>query len=456
MAYIIRKQTSFRLIARLVVAAIFGMGALTMSAQQDTVNAPDASLCLTANAQAHEDAIQDVHTITVGGGRETVAPRDSGESLIRMFYLDQYRQFHDPEAPHFMFMTNDANLVMGVGGKIFLRGWFDWNGTQDTPDFYPFNIKIPADPADYKGLGGSMSQTRIFFTLIGRRQKLRYQAYLEAGFSDRTFMLRQAYLRLNDFLIGYTYSGFMDLKALIPTVDAQGPNGQLFKRAIQAKYFHSFKSGWGVGASMELPSVQMTPLEGYSENSKSFLPDFSISGEYAWDGGLSHVRLAALTRLMCYRDLVTEKNCNVFGWGVQLSGVYNIIRPLTFYYSAAVGHGIGSYQGDLAMADYDLVADALTPGKMIAPLCMGITGGLQYDFSRRFFACLGFGEAQYYGRKHLNPTDYRYGLYGNANFFWRISPRFLSGIEYIIAKRKDFSGASACSDRLGLLVTFSF
>ncbi len=439
------------------MSAIFACITISFSlnASQDSI-CPAHDESQTVNRRMHEEAIRDVHLISAGGKGTETAPRDSVEALIRNFYMDQYRQFHDPEAPHFMFMTNDANLVMGVGGKIFLRGWFDWNGTQDTPDFYPFNIAIPADPARYKGLGGSMSQTRVFMTIIGRRKRLGYQAYIEAGFSDRTFMLRQAYLRLNDFLLGYTYSGFMDLKAMIPTVDAQGPNGQLFKRSIQVQYNHKFATGWHIGASMELPSVQITPQHEYSEECKSFIPDFSVSGEYCWDDGMSSVRLAALIRTMTYRNLLEDKNRNVVGWGMQLSGVYNIIRPLTLYYSAAVGHGIGSYQGDLAMSEYDLVADAEHPGKLTAPLCMGVTAGLQYDFSRRFFACLGFGEAQYYGHKYLNPTDYRYGLYGSANFFWRISPRFLAGVEYIIAKRKDFSGASASSDRIGLLTTFSF
>lgn len=411
---------------------------------------------LTANRRTHEEALHDVHIVNIGGTRADTAPRDSAEALIRNFYMEQYRQFHDPEAPHFMFMTNDANLVMGVGGKIFMRGWFDWNGTQDTPDFYPFNIAIPANPAHYKGLGGSLSQTRIFMTIIGRRKRLRYQAYIEAGFSDRTFMLRQAYLRLNDFLLGYTYSGFMDLNAMIPTVDAQGPNGQLFKRSIQARYGHQFTSGISVGASVELPSVQITPQHEYSEECKSFVPDFSVESAYSWDGGMSHVRVAALMRTMTYRNLIEGRNRNVIGWGIQLSGAWNIVRPLTLYYSAATGHGIGSYQGDLAMSEYDLVADTEHPGKLVAPLCMGVTAGLQYDITRRLFACLGFGEAHYYGHKYLNPTDYRYGLYGNVNFFWRISPRFLAGIEYILAQRKDFSGASACSDRIGILATFSF
>lgn len=437
------KQHTLTTIAVAVTAIFTILWPASMSAQR-------------VEREMHDSAMHDVRRIYVNGDSDQRAPADSAESLLRLFYLDQYRQFHDPEAPHFMFMTNDANLAMGVGGKLFLRGWFDWNGSQDSHEFYPYNIAVPPDPTQKRELGGSLTQTRIFFTLLGRAKKLRYMAYIEAGFSANKFILRNAYVRLNDFTLGYTYSSFVDLDALVPTVDAQGPNGQVINKQILARYFHTFRSGWSVGGSVEIPKNHMTPVEGQTAACRSYLPDVSALGQYSWDGGHSHIRLSGMIRSLGYRDLLTQQNHNVLGWGAQLSGVVNIIRPLTLYFQGVVGQGIGSYQGDLALGNYDLVGDTESPGVMKAPLCMGLTAGVKYDFSTKFFACIGLGETQYYGRRYNNPTGYRYGLYGCANFFWRITPRFLAGIEYVTGKRKDFDGQHAGANRIDALLTFSF
>lgn len=419
--------------------------------QSDTITSATAD-------QMHRDALtQSTHVISTGHTDLTTAERkDSVQRLLNLFYLDQYRQFHDPEAPYFMFMTRDASFALGVGGMVMLRGWFDWNGSQDSYEFHPYNIAIPPNPAERHGLGASLSQTSVFFTLLGHKNNLAYKVFVQIAAKNKDILLKKAYVTLNDFTIGLTSSTFEDGAALVPSVDAEGPNGQISKTSVVGRYIHNFKSGWTVGGAVEFPSSSQNTVEGETESCRDYVPDLIGLVQYGWNGGSSHVRLSGLLRNMSYRNLLAQRNHNVIGWGAQLSGVVNVVNPLTIYFSGAIGQGIGSYVGDLSEGAYDLVVEDGAPGKMVAPYNLGITAGVRYDFTRNLFACVGFGETRNIERHGLAPDDYEYGLYGNVNLFWRITHRFLAGVEYIVGRRENFDGSHAPANRIDAMLSFSF
>ena len=87
---------------------------------------------------------------------------------------------------------------------------------------------------------------------------------------------------------------------------------------------------------------------------------------------------------------------------------------------------------------------------------MGITTGIKYNFTDNVYACLALGEMRYLPQHKVDGNEYKYGLYGAANIFWDINPRFQVGIEYLIGKRSNFNGQSATAQRCDALVQFSF
>lgn len=403
-----------------------------------------------------EGLIKDTKIIFVNGDETNRASQDSVESLVEHFYIDQYRQFYDPHAPYFMFLTKDANLAMGIGGRVMLRGWYGWNGCQDSYEFFPYNIQIPKNPVDNRGLDSSASETAIVMTVLGRNKTFgNYMVYVLAGFRDRIFALKDVFIKFNDWTIGYTESTFEDEDALAPTIDAQGPNGQVSKSAMLVRYFHTFKSGWSLAGGLEFPSSAQTVTDGETTKCRDYIPDIVGLGQYQWDGGNSHIRASGILRIMSYRDLLSSRNKNVMGWGTQLSGRWQMFSPFAIYFQGVVGQGIGSYCGDLSEGEYDLVPSATIKGKQIAPLSLGISAGIQYDFSEKLFACIAVGESRYYNN-HANPDEYKYGLYGAVNVFYNITPRIQTGAEYLIGKRMNFDGTHATANRAELMLSFSF
>lgn len=449
-----KKYTPYKPIVR-IAAVILAYVGLHLQASATPADSVAESRPATPRLMA-EEILNDMHPVFINGMPEERAPAESVRSLLEIFYMNQYRQFHDPQAPYFMFLTKDAKVAMGIGGMVMLRAWYDWHGTLPSYAFYPAEIPVPENPGARKAVGASPSQSQIFLTLLGNNDKIgNYMVYVNAGLEGHNFLLRDAYLRIRDFTVGYTRSAFWDPDAYAPGADGQGPNGQISYRSMLLRYFHTFRSGWSVAGGIEFPTSNPDVTEGVTEKCPDYVPDVVALGQYAWDGGKSRVRASAIMRVLPYRDLLNDKNHSIMGWGAQLSGRWNAIAPLTVYFQGAVGRGIGSYLGDLSGGRYDLVDDPAAEGRMAAPLAWGVTAGLQYDFSRRFFAAVCFGDCRYYNDAPL-PSEYKYGLYGAADFFWNITPRLQSAIEYIIGSRKNFNGESAWTNRAQLMLSFSF
>lgn len=434
-----------------IAASIFAANA---TENADTLSS--SSSALGSRSVNRQEILNSTKLIYVNGQGQTPPPADSAQTLLQQFYEEQFRQFHDPDAPTFMFMSHDANLALGIGGKVMMRGWFDWNGAQDGYEFFPYDIAIPKIPTDRRSLGASASQSSVFMTLLGRNNGLHYMVYVQGGVKNKNFVLKKAYVKVNDFTVGLAPTTFEDGDALVPTVDAQGPNGQTGKSQMLARYFHTFNNGISLGAGVECPSSSQDDIEGQTEKCRDYVPDVAGLVQYSWDGGDSHVRLSGILRTMAYRDILSGKNHNVVGWGAQLSGVAVVAKPLTLYFSGVVGRGVGSYMGDLSEGNYDLVGVSNRPGHMEAPLSVGVTAGAQYNFTRKVFACVGFGETRYLQKHRLTDDQYKYGLYGAANLFWKITPRFTGGIEYVVGKRMNFDHTHGAANRVDALLAFSF
>ena len=389
-----------------------------------------------------------------------LTPKDSLERLLNIFYYDQFRHFQDPRAPYFMFLSKNADMAFGVGGKVKLRGYFDWNGAIPDVGFVPFDIPIPKDPADMKALKGTVSGTGLFFTLLGNNSLFgNYMAYFQADFSathSMDFTIKKAYFTFRDWTVGYHTTTFEDTKAEPATVDSEGPNAINSKTAILVRYLHTFKDKWTVAASLEFPKQSISADGVQTKAVTPYVPDIDFFGQYQWDGSQSHVRLSGLLRTLTYRDLIHKRNYNILGWGVQLSTVVNPLPNLSCFGILSTGRGHASYTTDLGNGEFDLIPDPNKPGKLYAPLAAGLVAGVQYYFTPKIFSNLAFSEQTYYPKGHPNDSQYKYGLYAIGNLFWDITPRCEVGVEYLHGKRKNFNGESGSANRIIAMLLLSF
>lgn len=408
-----------------------------------------------------EDSLRANHKIIYIDGQPlkiSEQHEDSLRRMIDMFYMDQFRNFSDPAAPYFLFMSKDAQLAMGVGGCVRMRGWYDWGGAIPANGFTPYLIQMDPDPTNMRKFGTTPSGTSLFFRVIGRNKKLGdYQLYIEAnfnGYGGRDFHLKKAYATLNDWTIGYAPTTFSDPAALPPTVDASGPNNKLSSTSVLVRYMRPINNHWTVAASLETPASAINS-DTLTKKVSDWLPDVAAFIQYAW-GRSEHVRLAGIARTLGYRDLLLQKNYNKVGWGLLLSAVGHPLPQLTVYGNFCGGQGFESLCGDLQVGNYDLVAYPDRKGEMYAPFAIGWNLGFQYNFLPNLFASLTFSESRYLPKKGASGDEYKWGNYLAANVFWNITPRIQCGLEFDTGERKNINGRHRRAQRFGAMAQFSF
>lgn len=401
---------------------------------------------------------QEHKIVFVGDGPQ--ASQDSVMRMINMYYIDQFHHFKDPQAPYFLLMSKDANLSMGVGGAVRMRGWADFDGAVPVNGFCPYLIPVPADPELRRRIGGTPAGTSLFFRVIGFNTVVKdFNAYIQCDFSGPDnvgFKLRKAYVTIQDWTVGYATTTFSDPAAEVPTIDGAGPNGRASRTSMLVRWLHSFTPHWSMAAAVEMPSSQVDADGALTKRLYDWMPDYVVFGQYGWSHD-QHVRLTGMMRVIPYRDLVAGVNRNVVGWGAQASAVIKPVNRLALYGELNTGRGYSSYMGDLSIGNYDLVASPIDPGRMHAPMSMGLACGFKYNFKYNLYACVAYGQARYYNsHSELIPNDYKRGRYLAANLFWEMTPRLQVGIEYLYGQRTNFSGAHNHANRVDALFQFAF
>lgn len=439
----------------LALAAIATFSAVAQSPAETSV----PTLQTATADEIKNEMLQHSHKILfVGSDDQAKASADSIAQMITLFYVDQFRSFQDPLAPYFLLMSKDAKLAMGVGGAVRMRGWGDFDGSVSTNGFVPYMIPVPADRDQRRRIGGTPGGTSLFFRIIGRNNTLGdITGYIQADFSGANnvgFKLKKAYVTIQDWTIGYASSTFSDGAAQAPTIDGAGQNGISSNTRLLLRWLHDFTPRWSMAASVELPSDNIDADGTLTKRLDDYLPDIALYGQYQWEHG-QHIRLAAIARSLPYRDLVTGRSRTVTGWGLQLSTVLYPIPALGIYGEFSTGKGYSSYLGDLSIGNYDLITDA-TPGRLYAPLAMGLNIGARYNFNTKLYATTALGKAQYFPSYKVDGTDYRYGLYGSVCLFYEPTPRLQAGIEYLRGSRHNFNGMSNSANRIDILFQFSF
>lgn len=318
-----------------------------------------ATAAVAANGQSLYDAQIDSTAksskiINIDGNTASKTPEEIANLRRRVaqFYYDQFRHSQDPGAPYFIFMSKDNNMMMGLGGTIRMRGWYDFGAAVPGNGFSPYSIPMDPSPANHNKLGTTPAGTCLFFRIIGTHSKFGdYQGYIEAnfnGYGGRDFHLKKAYVTVRNVTVGLASSSFSDPAAVPSTVDASGPNNKLDHTTVLVRYSPRLAKHVLAGVSVESPDAYVA-ADGVSTLSRSsYVPDFAGFIQYDWGVAHSeHVRFSAVCRSLPYYDVLKETNHCREGWGVQLSSVSHPADPLTLYVTANYGAGYAGMGGDL-------------------------------------------------------------------------------------------------------------
>ncbi|ASR43425.1 hypothetical protein BEN78_08610 [Xanthomonas citri pv. mangiferaeindicae] len=262
--------------------------------------------------------------------------------------------------------------------------------------------------------------------------------------------LRHAYLTYNNWLVGQTWSNFMDTNALIDAVDFVGPtDAVVFVRQPQVRY----TSGpWTV--SIESPETTVQPFGGAARiiaGDNSAIPD--VIARYTHKADWGHVSVAGMARQLKYEPAPGLDSTDT-GFGATVSGLVKLGDSTDIRYQVSGGEGIGRYIG-LATIQQDAMVDAA--GNLDA-----LGGWAGYFGVRQVFSPSVRGNL-YYARSQWDNDTAWTGLgvtrkvhSVHANVIWSPVPKLDFGVEAIWGERTLESGVDGELMRLHTMARYSF
>ncbi len=267
-----------------------------------------------------------------------------------------------------------------------------------------------------------------------------FYAYVGSTNNRDHLRVRHAYGEYAGWLVGKTWSTFMDLDDGPETADFNGPIGQPFSRPVQIRYTYALPTGYTYKAALE------NPTDG------AHRPNLVLSAAKSFDDGGISARFVSHEQ----RDATTGMSKSGTGFG--LGGSYKITGDLTLMGQWAKVDG--DNDGVLMMgANYN----AATTGAPLLDKSTGYVLGLTNVFNAQWRATLAYGHVEsdhgansayalnvntYPGNKSLSQL--------HLNFFYTPIKNIDLGAELIQGKRTTYTGEVGDMSRVNLIARYSF
>jgi len=151
--------------------------------------------------------------------------------------------------------------------------------------------------------------------------------------------LRHALISYDGWDVGQTWSTFQNLGAFVENLDFIGPTeGTIFVRQALVRYT---TGPWQF--ALENPESTITPFGGGSRinSDANLLPDFVA--RYNWTGDWGHIAFAGLLRQLNIEDTDQDLDEDEIGYGLSVSGKFNVFEKDDIRWMVNYGDGIGRY-----------------------------------------------------------------------------------------------------------------
>ncbi len=358
---------------------------------------------------------------------------------------------------HGFFRLPGTETMLKIGGYFKTDFIYDLKPAGNTDSFIPSSFPVP-QPTALNNTTVSIRPTRLSldfrvpYTAVG---DVRF--YVEGDFfgtNSTTPRLRHAYAQAKNFLVGQTFSNFMDPDAFPDTLDFQGPNGMVSLRNPQFRYGFALSPSTTFYVSVEKASSDVifkTPQ--FSSQPDSPSPDGAIRLRQEFNRG--HFQIAGIFRSIA-AFLPNGKTDSVFGWGVNTSLGFKTVGKDNLIFAVAAGHGISRYIQDTSGLGIDAEpTSALNPHLEATP-AVGIEAAYQHYWLKRLRSSAIYSYAAVNNADLAASTTYNHATYTGTNLIWNPGGSLYLGAEFLYGWSMEQNGLSANAPRIQFSAKYSF
>jgi hypothetical protein len=361
----------------------------------------------------------------------------------------------DPKYPGY-FRLPGTRTLMKIGGYFKTDFIYDLKPAGDAERFIPSTFPLPA-PAGANNTTVSIRPTRLNLDFLIPVSSTSVRFFIEGdlfGSNSTTPRLRHAYAQVNNFLIGQSFSNFMDPDAGPDTLEFQGPNSQVSIRNPQLRYSFKLSEKTNLRISVEKASSDVafkTPQFTALPNAPS--PDFAVT--FRNDNATGHIQISSLFRgIAAY--LPDGRSESVFGWGLNAAGAFKLFGKDTLVYQGAYGAGIERYVNDTSGLGIDASpTNASRPHLKPLPLT-ALYGGYQHYWDKKVRSSFVYGFAQAQNTDLQPGSAFHQSNYSAANLIWNPFGSLNVGAEFLYGWVVKQDGSSANAPRFMFSAKYNF
>lgn len=363
----------------------------------------------------------------------------------------------DPKYSGF-FHVPGTQTILKIGGYFKTDFIYDLKPAGNTDAFVPSSIPIPT-VVGVNNATVSIRPTRLsldFRVPSTRIGEVRF--YLEGdlfGTNATTPRLRHAYAQAGNFLVGQTFSNFMDPDGFPDTLDFQGPNGMVNLRNPQLRYGFALSPSTTLYIAVEKPSsdvVFKTPQ--FSAQPEAPSPDGTIRLRQEFEAG--HFQIAGLFRSIG-AFLPNGRSDSVFGWGVNAAVSLKTFGTDKANFAVALGHGISRYVQDTSGLGIDAEPTMTgTTAHLQATPAVGVEAAYQHYWAKTLRSSAFYSYAAVNNTNLAVATTYNHGTYTGANLIWNPYGSLNVGAEFLYGWAMEQSGLKANAPRIQFSAKYSF
>ena len=333
--------------------------------------------------------------------------------------------------------------IPGTASRLKVGGYVKADLIHDlspigSPNFFDVS-KIPTDGSTGQSTRVQAMESRLFLDLRRTSSVGELKAFVEGDFygSGNTFRLRHAYAQVGErWLIGQTWSTFMDEGIIPATLDFEKPAAYAFSRHAQMRYTQPLGGGLSLAIAVEDPSTNIiTPGPG---TVTAPLPDGVLRLKH--DGSKGHVLLAGFLATARFKP-DSGATQDVMGSGVNLSGLLKVGKRDRLTAQLLYGPGVArSRFGPYAAPDVN--------GELKPITGLGATIGFEHWWTDKWssFAVFNYGEDEPEDGQPTTESDLV--TYGAVNLLWHFADHAFVGAEYLHGQREDLLGNDGTADRI--------
>ena len=365
-----------------------------------------------------------------------------------------------------------TNMAAKIGGYVRLGivDSLDPIGSDDRFVVGSIPVGEPQPGADKQGFTISAKRSRVNLDMRMDSSVGTFRAFIEGDFAnesgnDNTYRLRHAFGQYQDWILGQTWSTFMDNRADPEELDFEGLNAATLSRQPIIRWTKNLANERTFAVALENPVADISGGDGKGKFGDVVT---RVTKPREW----GHLQAALLLRNIAGAPTDDPGNVSsAFGWGMSLSG-HNRFKKWSqkdnFKYQFNFGRGIGRYINDLgSVGGQDAVFDPEEDLKVLPAL--GAYVAYQHFWKRdptAFFGRTGFlkdlrstlvlGYTQV-DNYDFQPDDaYRRTKRITLNLIWSPMTVIDLGIEVLWGERMNKDGERGNATQLQMVGTFFF